>query len=43
MSARRKLPPLNALKAFEAAARLGGFTAAAEEMFVSLPSPMRSA
>ena len=35
MSARRKLPPLNALKAFEAAARLGGFTAAAEEMFVS--------
>ena len=35
MSARRKLPPLNALKAFEAAARLGGFTAAAEEMFIS--------
>jgi LysR family glycine cleavage system transcriptional activator len=35
MPARRKLPPLNALKAFEAAARLGGFTAAAEEMFVS--------
>jgi LysR family glycine cleavage system transcriptional activator len=35
MSTRRKLPPLNALKAFEAAARLGGFTAAAEEMFVS--------
>jgi len=35
MSARRKLPPLNALKAFEAAARSGGFTAAAEEMFVS--------
>ena len=35
MSVRRKLPPLNALKAFEAAARLGGFTAAAEEMFVS--------
>ena len=35
MPARRKLPPLNALKAFEAAARSGGFTAAAEEMFVS--------
>ncbi|RYH19921.1 MAG: LysR family transcriptional regulator, partial [Alcaligenaceae bacterium] len=35
MSVRRKLPPLNALKAFESAARLGGFTAAAEELFVS--------
>lgn len=32
---RRRLPPLNALKAFESAARLGGFTAAAEELFVS--------
>ncbi|MFD1561860.1 LysR substrate-binding domain-containing protein [Paraburkholderia silviterrae] len=35
MTTRRKLPPLNAVKAFEAAARLGGFTAAGEELFVS--------
>lgn len=35
MNARRKLPPLNAVKAFEAAARLGGFTAAGDELFVS--------
>jgi len=35
MALRRKLPPLNALKAFESAARLGGFTAAGEELFVS--------
>jgi len=35
MNIRRKLPPLNAVKAFEAAARLGGFTAAGEELFVS--------
>jgi len=35
MNVRRKLPPLNAVKAFEAAARLGGFTAAGEELFVS--------
>ena len=34
MSARR-LPPLNALRAFEAAARNGGFTAAARELSVS--------
>ena len=31
----RKLPPLNALKAFEACARLRSFTLAAEELFVS--------
>ncbi|MGA1730397.1 MAG: LysR family transcriptional regulator, partial [Steroidobacteraceae bacterium] len=33
--ARRKVPPLNALRAFEAAARLGSFKDAAEEMNVS--------
>jgi len=32
---RRRLPPLNALRAFEAAARNGGFTAAARELAVS--------
>ena len=32
---RRQLPPLNALKAFEASARTGGFLAAAEELGVS--------
>lgn len=32
---RPSLPPLNALRAFEAAARLGGFTAAAEELCVT--------
>ena len=32
---RRRLPPLNALKAFEAAARLGSFVAAAAELRVS--------
>jgi LysR family glycine cleavage system transcriptional activator len=32
---RRKLPPLNAVRAFEAAARNGGFTRAAEELRVS--------
>lgn len=32
---RRRLPPLNALRAFEAAGRLGRMTAAAEEMSVS--------
>ena len=32
---RPKLPPLNALRAFEAAARLGGFTAAATELCVT--------
>ncbi|MEM9397161.1 MAG: LysR substrate-binding domain-containing protein [Pseudomonadota bacterium] len=32
---RRNLPPLNALKAFDAAARHGGFRAAADEMHVT--------
>ena len=32
---KRRLPPLNALRAFEAAARLGRMTAAAEELFVT--------
>jgi LysR family transcriptional regulator, glycine cleavage system transcriptional activator len=32
---RRKLPPLNALKAFEAAARAGSFVKAAQELFVT--------
>lgn len=32
---RRKLPPLNAVRAFEASARNGGFTRAAEELCVS--------
>lgn len=32
---RPKGPPLNALRAFEASARLGGFAAAAEELFVT--------
>jgi LysR family glycine cleavage system transcriptional activator len=31
----RRLPPLNALRAFEAAARLGRMTAAAEELSVT--------
>lgn len=31
----RKLPPLNALRAFEAAARCGNFTRAARELFVT--------
>lgn len=31
----RRLPPLNALRAFEAAARLGGFVAAADELGVT--------
>ncbi len=31
----RRLPPLNALRAFEASARLGSFVAAAEELHVS--------
>lgn len=31
----RKLPPLNALKAFEAAARHLSFTRAADELFVT--------
>src|SRR5262249_3030918 len=33
--ARRRLPPLNALRAFEAAARLGSFSAAAQELRVT--------
>jgi LysR family glycine cleavage system transcriptional activator len=32
---RRRLPPLNALVAFEAAARHLSFTAAAEELYVT--------
>ncbi len=32
---RRRLPPLNALRAFEAAARLGSFTKAADELAVT--------
>src|ERR1700758_2323030 len=32
---RARLPPLNAIKAFEAAARLGSFTRAAEELSVT--------
>lgn len=35
MSTRRRLPPLNALKAFEAAARLGNIVRAAEELCVT--------
>jgi LysR family glycine cleavage system transcriptional activator len=35
MDARIKLPPLNALRAFEAAARLGGIKQAAEELSVT--------
>src|ERR1700730_9161957 len=31
----RRLPPLNALKSFEAAARHGSFTRAAEELYVT--------
>jgi LysR family glycine cleavage system transcriptional activator len=33
--ARARLPPLNAIKSFEAAARLGSFTPAAEELCVT--------
>jgi LysR family transcriptional regulator, glycine cleavage system transcriptional activator len=32
---RPRLPPLNAIKAFEAAARLGSFTRAADELNVT--------
>lgn len=35
MDRQRKLPPLGALRAFEAAARLGGFTKAAAELHVT--------
>lgn len=38
---RRRLPPLNALAAFEAAARLGGFTRAASELAVAQPAVTR--
>ncbi len=38
---RRRLPPLNALAAFEAAARLGGFTQAAREIGVAQPAVTR--
>lgn len=31
----RRLPPLNSLRAFEAAARLGSFTLAADELCVT--------
>ena len=34
-SRRKRLPPLKALKAFEAAARLGGFARAAQELYVT--------
>ena len=38
---RRKLPPLNALLAFEAAARHGSFTRAAQELSVAQPAVTR--
>ena len=38
---RRNLPPLNALLAFEAAARHGNFTRAAEELSVAQPAVTR--
>lgn len=38
---RRRLPPMNALLAFEAAARLGNFTRAAEELGVAQPAVTR--
>ena len=37
-----RLPPLNALRAFETAARCGGFTAAARELHVT-PAAVRPA
>ncbi|CRL16637.1 LysR family transcriptional regulator [Phaeobacter italicus] len=39
--ARRKLPPMNALVAFEAAARHGSFTRAAEDLSVAQPAVTR--
>ncbi|MEM7171039.1 MAG: LysR family transcriptional regulator [Pseudomonadota bacterium] len=38
---RRRLPPLNAIAAFETAARVGGFTRAAEELAVAQPAITR--
>ncbi len=38
---RRRLPPLNALRAFEAAARLGSFTGAGRELSVAQPAITR--
>jgi LysR family glycine cleavage system transcriptional activator len=35
---RRRLPPLNAVRAFEAAARLGSYVAAADELHVTQPA-----
>ncbi|MEC8573693.1 MAG: LysR family transcriptional regulator, partial [Pseudomonadota bacterium] len=39
--ARRKLPPMNALVAFEAAARHGSFTRAADDLSVAQPAVTR--
>ncbi len=39
----RRLPPLNALRAFEAAARCGNFTRAAQELFVTQGAVSRHA
>jgi hypothetical protein len=39
----RRLPPLNALRAFEAAARLGSFSAAAQELRVTGRQPVAPA
>lgn len=38
---RRKIPPLNALLAFDAAVRRGSFTAAARELNVTQPTVSR--
>lgn len=39
---RRRVPPLNALRTFEAVARNGSFTRAAEELFVTEPAVSRA-
>ena len=39
---RRKIPPLNAIRTFEAVARNGSFTRAAEELFVTEPAVSRA-
>ena len=39
---RRRVPPLNALRTFEAVARNGSFTRAAEELFVTEPAVSRT-